>query len=238
MPATATPAATPGAHVNETTQPASTITAVAWLPKREMDIAEWSRAGHRLSVMSRCSPWWLGDWIHYGNAKFGEKYSRAAKITGYDAQTLMNMVYVASHFEASRRREELSWSHHETVTSLSSDEQDRWLTRAIDDKLSVADLRLELRSCRKGKQALSHLDTTDGNAGEENTVVMSVTCPNCGHQIPSAMFARLTEESPDVGSTAKRQAQFSTPVLTRYAGVSDGHHRRPSSSTGGARKSL
>jgi len=171
-----------------------------------MDLAEWSRAGHRLGVMNRCSPWWLGDWIHYGNAKFGERYNRAAKITGYDAQTLMNMVYVAAHFEISRRREGLSWSHHETVASLKPDEQDRWLNRAIDHKLSVADLRLELRSCRKGQKELSNRDTTDGSCtAEEYTGIMSViiTCPNCGYQIPSIGFAGRAKESPDVGGCAE-----------------------------------
>ena len=204
MPALATPAATiePSSHQQDGATP-SIITAVAWAPKREMDLVEWSRAGHRLGVMNRSSPWWLGDWIHYGNAKFGERYSRAFKITGYDAQTLMNMVYVASHFEISRRREELSWSHHETVASLKPDEQDSWLNRAIDHKLSVADLRLELRSCRKGQKELSNPDTTDGSTAEEYTGIMSVTCPNCGYQIPSIRFAGRAKESPDVGECAE-----------------------------------
>jgi hypothetical protein len=153
-------------------------------------------------MMNRSSPWWLGDWIHYGNAKFGEKYSRAFKITGYDPQTLMNMVYVASHFEISRRREELSWSHHETVASLKPDEQDRWLSRAIDHKLSVADLRLELRSWRKAQKELPNPATTDATA-EECTGIMSVACPNCGYQIPSVGFAGRAKGSPDVGRCTK-----------------------------------
>ena len=43
---------------------------------------------------------------------YGERYELAAKVTGYDAQTLMNMFYVASRFEISRRREKLSFSRH------------------------------------------------------------------------------------------------------------------------------
>lgn len=179
-----TRAAPPGGLAGEAAKRPLTITAVAWVPGKELDLAEWSRAGQRLGVMHRSSPWWLGDWIRYGNAKFGEKYSRAARITGYDAQTLMNMVYVASHFEISRRRENLSWSHHEAVASLDPNAQDHWLDQAIEHKMSVADLRLELRS-RKGSGKDASKAETD-SAVEDSEI--SVSCPNCGRPVPGSLF--------------------------------------------------
>jgi hypothetical protein len=111
--------------------------------------------------MGRCGQWGIGDWILYGNAKFGERYTRAATITGYDAQTLMNMVYVASKFEISRRREALSWSHHESVAALDREEQERWLDLAAAERLSVADLRVEVRSSRRAAKAV------DAGAGDD-----------------------------------------------------------------------
>ena len=99
----------------------SELTRVGWMPSTNLGLAEWSAVGRRFGEIGRCSQWWLGDWIHYGNAKFGERYSRAVKLTGYDVQSLMNMVYVASRFEISRRRENLSWSHHATLASLELD---------------------------------------------------------------------------------------------------------------------
>lgn len=163
-------------------QAASTITPVAWIPTRDMDIAEWTRAGQRLGAMGRCGQWGLGDWIRYGNVKFGERYAVAAKITGYDVQTLMNMVYVATKFEISRRREKLSWSHHETVASLEPLEQDRWLDLAIEKKLSIADLRHELRfERRNGAEARSQDDCAQT---EDKTEL--VTCPKCGYRIELA----------------------------------------------------
>lgn len=147
-----------------------------------MDLTEWSRAVHQLGVMDRCSPWWIGDCIRYGNAKFGEKYSRAAKLTGYDPQTLMNRVYVASRFEISRRRENLSWSHHDQLAALPQDQQEYWLDRAIAESLTRADLRLELRS-RKRVQDVSSDTPSEAEKHEE---VATIACPNCGHQIPSS----------------------------------------------------
>lgn len=177
MQGTATLVATASARV----EPPATTTAVAWMPNREMDLAEWSRVGQRMGLVGRCSQWWLGDWIRYGNAKFGEKYVRAAKITGYDAQTLMNMVYVASRFDFSRRRENLSWSHHETVASLEPGEQDRWLERAAALRLSILDLRTELRTARRlagGRESREQLPQSAGASAP------TVLCPNCGHEVP------------------------------------------------------
>lgn len=143
-----------------------------------MDLTEWSRAVQQLGVMDRCSPWWIGDCIRYGNAKFGEKYSRAAKLTGYDPQTLMNRVYVASRFEISRRRENLSWSHHDQVTALPQDQQEYWLDRAITECLTRADLRLELRSRKQVHETTSGALDDAGKHKEAATLA----CPNCGHQ--------------------------------------------------------
>ncbi|MDQ6778590.1 MAG: hypothetical protein M3071_20735 [Actinomycetota bacterium] len=99
----------------------------------------------RIGGVSRRVGWWLGDWLRYGNARFGERYSRAARITGYDTQTLMNMTYVASRFDVSRRRENLSWSHHAELAALPPGDQDYWLERARTEALSIRDLRLEMR---------------------------------------------------------------------------------------------
>jgi hypothetical protein len=138
------------------------LTQVGWIPTGEVGLAEWSALGRRFGEIGRCSQWWLGDWINYGNARFGERYTRAVKLTGYDVQSLMNMVYVASRFEISRRQENLSWSHHATVASLDAASQDYWLARAGADKMSVADLRAELRGRRRALKPADGND--DGNS--------------------------------------------------------------------------
>jgi hypothetical protein len=141
-------ATTDRSHPSPTAR-ASTAKHVAWMPRGELDTHEWAAAGRRIGAVGRSIQWLLGDWITYGNEKFGERYARASKITGYDTQTLMNMVYVASRFPISRRRENLSWSHHETLAALVPDEQDQWLDQASTHRWSVSDLRMMLRMSRK-----------------------------------------------------------------------------------------
>lgn len=177
MYAPSTPVSASPTRPRHRTDAPSSITPVAWVATGEMDLAEWTAAGRRLGAMGRCGQWGIGDWINYGNAKFGERYTRAARITGYDAQTLMNMVYVASRFDISRRRENLSWSHHETVASLTPHEQDRWLDRAAAERLSISDLRLELRQMRDTGRA--HADPRARKSHQQAIVI----CPACGHEI-------------------------------------------------------
>jgi hypothetical protein len=155
----------------------SATTPLAWVPAREIDLAEWTAVGRHLGAIGRRGQWGLGDWIRYGNAKFGERYTRAARITGYDVQTLTNMVYVASRFEISRRREILSWSHHETLAPLELREQDHWLDRAERERLSIADLRIELRGSRRRRKTGSARAQARGGAD-------ALVCPSCGIRVP------------------------------------------------------
>ena len=128
------------------------VTPVSWQPGHAISLSQWVADGQRLGAIGRGVNWWLGDWLRFGNAKFGERYVRASRITGYDVQTLMNMVYVASRFEAGRRRERLSWSHHAELAALEPDDQEQWLTRAEEERLSVRDLRGELRRVTRARE--------------------------------------------------------------------------------------
>jgi len=140
-----------------------------------LDLESWIRIGMRLGTIGRGSAWWIGDWVNYGNARFGEKYSRAARVTGYDVQSLMNMALVASKFRISRRRENLSWSHHAEVAALSEEEQERWLDEAEQTRLSVHALRDKLRVARMQSKPRSDPQPP----GDEDA--HAVVCPRCGY---------------------------------------------------------
>jgi hypothetical protein len=94
----------------------------------------------------------------------------------------MNMVYVASRFDFSRRRENLSWSHHETLAALEPDEQEGWLDRAEQHRWSVSDLRLMMRMSRQEEE--EEADAEVGEAPVEATDATVLRCPRCGEQVP------------------------------------------------------
>jgi hypothetical protein len=125
------------------------LTTIAWSPCAELTAADWVRHGRWLGALGRGSGWWIGDWLRYGNSRYGDRYGAAAGVTGYDQQSLRNMAYVAGRFEVPRRRGALSFSHHAELAALAVEEQDLWLDRAEAGEWSLRSLRSELRSARR-----------------------------------------------------------------------------------------
>lgn len=155
------------------------LSKVAWEAQGDLGRAEWLATGRRLGTIGRCSQWWIGDWIRYGNAKWGEKYAEAARVTGYDAASLRNMAWVASRFDVSLRSDKLSWSHHVLLAPLEPDERRAWLERASRERFSVNDLRQALRGLREGGSE-SPAEEAGGAAADRRDPGI---CPQCGHRL-------------------------------------------------------
>ena len=110
--------------------------------------------GQKLQSVSRSVMWWIGDWLRFGDGKWGETSAQAVSMTGRQEQTLLDAQWVASKFvDNSRRREELSWSHHREVASLPPAEADELLDLAEREGLSKRELRAEV-SRRKAARVI------------------------------------------------------------------------------------
>jgi hypothetical protein len=175
---------------------------VAWAPAQELAHEQWLVEGKRIGSMARGSAWWVGDWLLYGTARWGERYAEAARVTGYDPKSLRNMRYVASRFQLSLRRDNLTFSHHALLASFEPDAQCQWLDRAAADRLSVEDLRIELRTARREAEPEPHgrepdrTTPTPGSAAsprpdrlpspvrQDSPTV--IRCPHCGEGIQVA----------------------------------------------------
>jgi len=155
---------------------------VAWQPQQELDQHQWASTGRRLGAIGRCSQWWIGDWIRYGTARWGERYAQAARITGYDVASLRNMAWVASQYDdLSLRNDKLTWSHHVLLAPLAASERVVWLKRAVDERLSVADLRIELHGNKRQEQA--GLTAGEATIATTTATASHVVCPHCGHEL-------------------------------------------------------
>lgn len=105
-----------------------------------MPFDEWQSLGATLQAMGRNWQWWVGDWLNYGESRYGEKYSQAIELFPVELGTLQNCSYVAGRVETSLRSEVLSWSHHKNVAKLEPKEQKRWLKKAEKEGLTVHEL--------------------------------------------------------------------------------------------------
>lgn len=168
--------------------PRPQLSLVAWIPDQRLDYRGWVREGRRIGSLARGSAWWLGDWLNYGTEKWGERYAKAAKVTGYDPKTLRNLRYVASRFDPSLRRDNLTWSHHALLAAMETDQQTFWLDRAGRENFSVEDLRTELRYSQKRGGNSEGPDVSGGRVGppvapDESDTGSGLLCPKCGFQL-------------------------------------------------------
>src|SRR6476620_1904739 len=127
------------------------------LSRRGLDLPEnltfeqWAAIGSTLKNAQQSLMWDLGDWLLYGqNKKWGEKYDRALDATGYDYGTLRNAKSVAKRFSLSRRRDKLTFAHHQEVASLADKDAERLLDQAEAEHLSRNDLRIRVAQVKAG----------------------------------------------------------------------------------------
>ena len=123
-----------------------------------MTVDMWKAVGARIAMYSEASSWWLGDWLAFGQVKYGRRYKEGVALTGLDYKTLRNYAMVARRFEVSRRRDDVSFQHHAEVCALEDPEQDRWLELAAVNRWSKAELRRRLRAELVGRSC-------DGSVG-------------------------------------------------------------------------
>lgn len=141
-------------------------------PTREVSFKEWAALEPLLrcemQTVTRRATWIqfaFGDWLNYGESHFGEnEIWNVIDQSHYEAHTLQNMKSVARSVPQSRRRENLTWSHHASVQRLDPEDQTKMLETAETEGWPVARLREEVR----------------GTKGIEPRYVL---CTNCGEKV-------------------------------------------------------
>lgn len=116
---------------------------------KRVQFAEWQAEFNKLDRTRAGHQWWIGDALNEGERRFPETWSQVIDPDEEDqrqennpSETYQTYMRVACRIEPRRRLREVSWSHHQAVAYLESDEdQDYWLARARDERISVHKLR-------------------------------------------------------------------------------------------------
>lgn len=112
-------------------------------PVGDPSFDEWLAAGEFIKNADKSIHFWIGDWLNYGEKRWGEKYEEAMEKTGFDYGTLRNDRYVATQVNLSLRNDKLSFTHHFVVAPYSPREQAILLERADTLGLSVKQFRIK-----------------------------------------------------------------------------------------------
>lgn len=134
----------------------------------------WETIGRMIGFVQTASRWWIADWMNIGEERFGEnaaqgaddlhsRFDIARRITGLEGTTLDNMRSTARKVPADRRREELSFGHHQTVQALEPEDQGQWLQKAIDETWTRSELRDAIRGLEPGGSSGGTLDGAGGS---------------------------------------------------------------------------
>lgn len=134
--------------------------------REDLTFEDWQLLGEGIRALGSGYHWWVGDWVNYGDAQFGEKYSQAIDATELDVQTLMNVASVCRKIPISRRVRSLSFSHHVVVQSLEPAVMAEMLKTAAENKASVRDLRDAVRHYKTLQGEIGEAPASNGRAAE------------------------------------------------------------------------
>lgn len=109
----------------------------------------WENVGLELKYIEAAVHWWIGDWLNYGETRWGEDFAQVLDELDYSDRTLATDKYVAKAIPPSRRRDNLSFSHHREVAPLPPDRQDKVLALADEKRLNTRQVREIVKAERK-----------------------------------------------------------------------------------------
>lgn len=166
------------------------VTPVSWQPPAELTFEEWTAIGNTLQQVGASLNWWIGDWLNYGERKWGEMYAQAIEVTGWNYETLRTAKWVAGNVNLSIRIDKLSWTHHRYVADLPPDEQADWLNRALTDGWRSKQLRDAIKASKQLSPILPlpELPHTNGNGYHDNDL----------DDLPFTTLPQMQEEADEI----------------------------------------
>jgi len=121
------------------------LTETALRLPEDLTFDEWAATGDALARMHLATLWWIGDWLCYGERRYGQMYDDALALKRWEYNTLAHAKLVAAAFEFWRRRQNLFWSHHREVAPLPAPLADRFLDLAEEKHWSQKELRRQIK---------------------------------------------------------------------------------------------
>lgn len=165
--------------------------------ERELSYEEWESIGAELFKVDQAWQWWVGDWINYGEKKYGETYTHALTVTGKTIGTLQDIAWICREFESSLRYE-VSFYHHRLVASLDIQSRGRILAEAEEKRHPASWVREQVRLL-KGEPE-KNADTDEHGSDEVDAGEVIEVFSKCKNRISAvlALIAQLEEHELEI----------------------------------------
>lgn len=175
--------------------------------------------------------WWVGDLLLFAEARWGEEHAQLIDGLRLSEHQVRRYRVAAERIAPSRRRENLSFSHHEAVLTLDPPDQARLLNLAATSRMTLDALRDAVRDHKAFEEPeprrrvtvipASEVDAARGVRTVRNTLV------RLGEGIsPEAREASGISESvaalPDITKTVKRASALEPLALAVAAVIAAG----------------
>lgn len=110
-------------------------------PDHPLTWSEWDSIGDTLSAMSKSLLWWIGDWVIYGEAIFGEQSWQSITPEQFPDSTVRGAVWLARIFPPPARTWQLPVSTYQTAARFAPEIRRAILNRAEKEHLSRDQVR-------------------------------------------------------------------------------------------------
>ena len=112
---------------------------------------DWQLLADGINTFSGASMWILGDWLNYGEDRYGQEFSQFVDKLEYAQITQQEALRIARRFPKETRHGGLPWSYHQTVAGLATAEREVLLKESEINQWTREQLRDEMKA-REGKE--------------------------------------------------------------------------------------
>jgi N6-adenosine-specific RNA methylase IME4 len=120
-------------------QAPGTLTRSGWIIPENLSREECIEAGKLLNKAEAAVQWWAGDLLLYADRKWGDGRALAEE-AGFNYNTMTNYASICRAFDFSRRREDLSFTHHAEAIAAPEEHRQSYLERAAKEGWSTRKL--------------------------------------------------------------------------------------------------
>lgn len=212
-----TPEVTPKAITIESESGGFHLTATGLVVKGKPEFGDWENALALAVHLEQRAPFWKADLLEYGHKRADWSGFLDAVIDAgtFTKATIDQYRYVSRAVPKGNRVEGLSFSHHEAVASLPSEDQGAYLEEAKRGHLSVSALKLKIRKEKKIKRVASGQDKALAkaqrlvaeHAHEAAHLCRQIAAHDCGEAEKMLAKARRELDKAETAIETLRKAQ-------------------------------